>query len=292
MMHNFFIPIEILKPWITKENSGACKLWRKMWYDSLISCDIVNDCISVNFLSNFTNLSHLGIYANVDDVTFLKKIAMQLKSFYYIGDNFDDNILRRLTNLTSLNYNSKNVTNSGLVRMTQLSHLTLYYKCNITCDTLRCLINLTSLAVDGNNRTVLDCIYRSNTKLTNLYLYRNNITNSMLSRFEHITTLRVVCCPKIWDKGLEKMTQLLSLELVDVEYVSDKSIEKLTNLTRLCVYGRNRVPIRSLNKLTQLQHLEIPDNFAHIRSALTLPNMATFVNAKCEDRKSRNHREF
>lgn len=291
MMHNYFIPIEILKPWITKENSSVCKMWRKIWRDSVVSCDIVNDCDSIDFISKFKNISHIGIDAYVGDVTFLKKMT-RLKSFYYIGDNFNDNILKRLTNLTSLDYSSKNVTNNGLMCMTQLSHLTLYFKCRITCHTLRCLTNLTSLAVDGNNRTILDYVHHHNTKLTNLYLYRNNITNSMLSRFVYVTTLRVACCPKIWDRGLETMTQLVSLELVNVEYVSDRSIGKLTNLTRLCVYGRNRVPPWSLDKLTRLQHLEISDKYTYIRSAINLPNLVTFVNANGDDRKSRNHREF
>jgi hypothetical protein len=256
-MHISFVPLEILLPWICKKNSCTCKSWLQIWYNTITSLKYISNS-TLKPIKNFKNLQHLKIdLDNVildDSAKYLKKVT-KLQSLEFYSDDLTDNILKSLKNLTSLLYASEHVTDKSLKRLTKLKSLSLRQGDRISHDSLKHLTNLTSITLDGNTRSIIPTLANL-PYLIDLWMSDNNITNNMLKNFTNLTKLSISRCPKLFDEGIKKLTNIADLTLIDMDYISYRSLKELKNLIRLEICNCDRIYDNTIQRLTQLQHFE------------------------------------
>lgn len=137
-----------------------------------------------------------------------------------------------LYHLRYLHAVSENITDVGIMRLTNLTELNIRYNNKITGLALLHLTNLTYLDIRDTNMTNEGI--QNLTKLTTLDMNRNMyITNNGLVHLTNLTYLGIRECVQINNTGIKHLTKLTQL---DADYNSSITKEVITYLPALKTY--------------------------------------------------------
>lgn len=200
--------------------------------------------------------------------------------------DLDDNHLQYLTNMETLylhdnrsvishigvinpftvNVSSArlNITNKGLLKLSNLTSLNLHGNSTITNEGISNLISLTHLDLN-NNRLITDQGISSLTNLTSLNLKRNStITDGVLANLTNLRSLDLSFNEVI--KEISDLTNLTSLNLQVNIRINNQNLENLHNITSLnlsganCLYRNPLITNQGLINLHKLTDLDLSHN--------------------------------
>ena len=221
--------------------------------------------ITYDSLKYLTNLKSLkgGFSGNADNVSesYINSIYLFLDKLHSLNicysDHITDGIIRRLTNLKSLNlsYRSNTITRNLLKCLTNLQTLNLEYQ-TVSRDALVDLTNLTCLNIRGCEH-IKSYFVDSLTKLKSLYL-NNAIDDSSLKMKINLEYLCLPSYCSITDNSLMYLTNLKTLIIQKNNKITYRSLYCLSSLTSLTLGKCNyNIIERGLNLLTNLIYLRI-----------------------------------
>jgi hypothetical protein len=169
--------------------------------------------VSDIFPSLGTQLTHLTLFRDVECIT--------------------DRNTSHLTNLTYLYLNNDGITDKCIMRMTNLTDLSIEWNAVISDDGLWPLINLTTLSLSTNE----------------------NILGYNMSRLVNLTELDISGNRHFEGEYLYTLTKLTNLSLLDNKKVVYYHIEHITSLKRLIISEKSAMNYEEVGALYQLKVL-------------------------------------
>lgn len=202
----------------------------------------------------------------------------------YFKKNVDHSnwILNHFSTLSNLELMSSKITNTTIMKLTNLTSLTLGSGEKITYEGVSCLTNISNLSVgfcefNAEDQRDFLKIFTNLKSLTlysfsdfrfSTYEYLSNITSLRVSdkvpnRFlKHLTNLVVLSAwDGINDSELMLLSNLISLRIPSGD-VTSESISKLTNLTSLDLGWNESISASAIEEAVNLKYLDIRECFA------------------------------
>lgn len=195
-----------------------------------------------------------------DYLNSVRKITyLNLKNNADISDTFIENMVK----LKKLKINGKHITNKGIMKLTKLEVLKIYYfDTKISSNGLKNLINLKKLII--GNKNINDSALINLVKLEYLHLFGTfdqcNVSNLCISKLINLKYLKINNKNKDFSKGLKYLTKLEYLEIHKYKGMHSFDILRLVNLTCLAVPEDTKISDSGIALLHNLKYLELPKN--------------------------------
>ena len=185
-----------------------------------------------------------------------------------VGDNIDDNLLRKAVHLRKVALGSSKITDKGIETLVNLDLLSINNVVTITDGGIRNMKHLQELNVgnckitdDGilsfpklkilslNNSFITQKTINKIPTLEELYLYANTTFATISNR-----NIRILYISKIKpDISSLNLTELTGYQCG----IQDSDIQSMINLTKLRIIGASLITNQSISKLTKLKRLEL-----------------------------------
>lgn len=230
-------------------------------------------------MQNSVIITYKNVEVTINEYIMLLKQNISTLDLSNHRTDFDDRLLKLLTNLTILDISDNDkITDKSLKFLTNLRSLHASNNIKITDNSVKFLTNLTFINL-GMDSKITDKSIKLLKNLTSINLEINkNITNNSLINLTNIVSLNLYGNKLITDNLLKTLTNISYLNLEFNDKITDNSLKLLTNMTYLNLNVNKNITDKSLGLLKNLTFLELVDNENISDKSVSLLTNLTFLN--------------